>query len=171
MVSEVATRSASPLTSEEIIPLMDPSGISEPQLRSSRRYRDAVKFISSLSMPCCQKVQKSQEIREEISHLSLSKSLLQKNMDKIFQCPVCLKLPQCNIYQCQKSHLTCAECYDKMPKPRLCPTCRVRMPATPMRNLSAEQVRCLFLSVTSLQELQTAACCNRQELESRRDSC
>ena len=52
MVSDVATRSASPLTSEEIIPLMDPSGISEPQLRSSRRYRDAVKFISTLSMPC-----------------------------------------------------------------------------------------------------------------------
>ena len=64
-----------------------------------------------------------------------------EKMEKIYQCPVCLSLPQCKIYQCKQGHLICSECHHKIKKPRKCPTCRIRMQVTPIRSLAAEQVR------------------------------
>ena len=61
-------------------------------------------------------------------------------MENVFQCPVCLTLPICDIYQCKRGHIVCENCYDHMPlKPLLCPTCRDPMPISPIRNLTAEQ--------------------------------
>ena len=64
-----------------------------------------------------------------------------EKMEKIIQCTVCLSLPFCKIYQCPDGHLICMDCYSKMPKPISCPSCRTPMPATPIRNRAAEQVR------------------------------
>ena len=64
-----------------------------------------------------------------------------EKMEKIIKCTVCLSLPLCNIYQCKRGHLICMDCYSKMPKPISCPSCRTPMPATPIRNRAAEQVR------------------------------
>ena len=68
---------------------------------------------------------------------------------KIYQCPVCLSLPVCIIYQCTEGHLICMDCHNKMERPVppgftlrpvLCPTCKSHMPATPIRSRVAEQV-------------------------------
>ena len=64
-----------------------------------------------------------------------------EKMEKIIQCTVCFSLPFCKIYQCADGHLICVDCYSKMPKPMSCPLCRTPMPATPIRNRAAEQVR------------------------------
>ena len=64
-----------------------------------------------------------------------------EKMEKNLQCAVCWSLPLCNIYQCKQGHLICMDCYSKMPKPISCPSCRTPMPATPIRNRAAEQVR------------------------------
>ena len=64
-----------------------------------------------------------------------------EKMEKNLQCAVCMSLPFCNIYQCKRGHLICMDCHSKMPKPISCPSCRTPMPATPIRNRAAEQVR------------------------------
>ena len=64
-----------------------------------------------------------------------------ENMKKNLQCAVCWSLPLCSIYQCKEGHLICMDCYSKMTKPISCPSCRTPMPATPIRNRAAEQVR------------------------------
>ena len=66
-------------------------------------------------------------------------------MEKIIQCTVCFSLPFCKIYQCADGHLICVDCYSKMPKPISCPSCRTPMPATPIRNRAAEQVRTITI--------------------------
>ena len=61
---------------------------------------------------------------------------------KVFNCPVCLTLPACDIYQCNEGHLICKDCYTKLnsKSPTSCPTCRTTMPRVPIRNRAAEQV-------------------------------
>ena len=68
------------------------------------------------------------------------RSLSLKKMEEIYQCPVCLNLPICNIYQCSEGHLVCADCYNKMPAPTKCPTCKNRLSVPPTRCRTAEQV-------------------------------
>lgn len=65
----------------------------------------------------------------------------EEKIEKMIQCPVCMILPFCKIYQCAEGHLICMDCYDKMSRPISCPTCRTSMPANPIRNRVAEQVR------------------------------
>ena len=62
--------------------------------------------------------------------------------NNIFQCPVCLLLPICDIYQCKDGHLVCMICYNKLPVqlPIRCPTCRTAMPTEPIRARAVEQV-------------------------------
>ena len=38
-------------------------------------------------------------------------------------------------------HLMCMDCYNKMPRPLTCPTCRTKMPGSPIIARAAEQVR------------------------------
>ena len=63
-----------------------------------------------------------------------------KMMEKLFKCPVCLTLPICDIYQCKGGHLLCEDCHGKLPRPISCPSCRVPMVDTPIRNLAVEHV-------------------------------
>ena len=70
-----------------------------------------------------------------------------EKMERIIQCTVCFSLPFCKIYQCADGHLICVDCYSKMPKPISCPSCRTPMPATPIRNRAAEQVRTNIRSI------------------------
>ena len=63
-----------------------------------------------------------------------------KMMEKLFKCPVCLTLPICDIYQCNGGHLLCEDCHGKLPRPISCPSCRVPMVDTPIRNLAVEHV-------------------------------
>ena len=70
-------------------------------------------------------------------------NLAMKKMEEIYQCPVCLRLPTCNIYQCREGHLVCADCYKKLPptsRQPMCPTCRAKMPRLKIRCRAAEQV-------------------------------
>ena len=77
---------------------------------------------------------------------------------KIYECSVCLNLPECAIYQCSEGHLICRECYHKIPRPIngiirgpiMCPSCRRELPVEPIRNRAAEQVRNLKLLVCHL---------------------
>ena len=67
-------------------------------------------------------------------------------LESIFECPVCQYVPyagnQCgNIYQCHNGHLICQECYERLPDPARCPTCREPMAAPPIRNRAVEQVQ------------------------------
>ena len=64
-----------------------------------------------------------------------------ESLEMIIQCTVCLSLPLCKIYQCHDGHLVCVDCYRNLPKPVSCPTCRIPMPAIPIRNRVAEQVK------------------------------
>ena len=66
-------------------------------------------------------------------------NLLLKKMEQIYQCPVCLSLPLCNINQCLEGHLICVDCYTRMPAPVKCPTCKIRLSAPPIRCRAAEQ--------------------------------
>ena len=66
-------------------------------------------------------------------------------MEKIYQCPVCLELPICKIYQCKEGHLICEDCFHKMQNERnwifvKCPTCSTNIPVPPIRCRTAEQV-------------------------------
>ena len=69
-------------------------------------------------------------------------------MEKIYQCPVCLELPICKIYQCKEGHLICEDCFIKMQKERnllenvfvKCPTCSTNISVPPIRCRTAEQV-------------------------------
>ena len=65
-----------------------------------------------------------------------------EKMEDLIQCSVCLTLPDCNIYHCNESdlHLTCRNCYDRLPSPPRCPTCRDPFPSVPSRSQLAEQV-------------------------------
>ena len=65
---------------------------------------------------------------------------LLKDLEEIYQCPVCLSLPICNIYQCSEGHLICMDCYAKMLAPVRCPTCKNMLPTPPNRCRTAEQV-------------------------------
>ena len=70
-------------------------------------------------------------------------NLAVKKMEEIYQCPVCLRLPTCNIYQCREGHLVCADCYKKLPltsRQPVCPTCRATLPRLKIRCRAAEQV-------------------------------
>ena len=63
-------------------------------------------------------------------------------MENIYECPLCMSLPSCHIYQCLNGHLICKECYGNMTeRPILCAICRDPMPSTPIRSRVAEQVR------------------------------
>ena len=61
-------------------------------------------------------------------------------MENMFQCSVCQDMPACKIYQCRSGHLMCHDCHNKIQRPIKCPVCRDPMPATPIRNLAAEEV-------------------------------
>ena len=66
--------------------------------------------------------------------------LLGNKMVTLFECSICQELAICEIYQCRNGHLTCHDCFRKLPRPILCPVCRDPMPADPIRNRVAEQV-------------------------------
>ena len=65
--------------------------------------------------------------------------------EKLSQCPVCLSLPICDIYQCKRGHLICKDCHGKLTRPISCPSCRVPMVDTPIRNRVAELVSLIML--------------------------
>ena len=81
-------------------------------------------------------------------------NLAMKKMEEIYQCPVCLRLPICNIYQCKEGHLVCVDCYKRLPSPQpVCPTCRTALPNPPIRCRSAEQVNLLYVHKLQLNHL------------------
>jgi len=51
-------------------------------------------------------------------------------------CAICLHLPAGRVDQCANGHAFCAACLARC---RTCPTCRIRLPATPIRCLVAER--------------------------------
>ena len=62
-------------------------------------------------------------------------------MEKLFQCTVCLSLPICNIYQCSEGHLICKDCHARISGISVrCPTCKTIIPTPPSRCRAAEQV-------------------------------
>merc|ERR1712117_114927 len=71
--------------------------------------------------------------------------LLGNKMVTLFECSICQELAICEIYQCRNGHLTCHDCFSKLPRPILCPVCRDSMPADPIRNRVAEQASKLLV--------------------------
>ena len=55
-----------------------------------------------------------------------------------FQCVCCWELPIGRVLQCSNGHIVCSECIERLPSNQ-CATCRVVMPAVPIRCLLAEQ--------------------------------
>ena len=66
-------------------------------------------------------------------------------METLFQCPVCLTLPLCDIYQCKRGHLLCEDCHGKLTEPIRCPSCRIPMVGTPIRSRAAEHVSLIMI--------------------------
>ena len=61
-----------------------------------------------------------------------------------YDCAICLSPPDHQVHQCRNGHLFCAECLGEhvsRSADRKCPTCRVALPAEPIRNLVAERMR------------------------------
>ena len=84
--------------------------------------------------------QRVQSLTSSLTSLILEPLHPMNEATKIYECPVCLSLPMCNIYQCTEGHLICRDCHNKMERPVSCPTCKSQMPATPIRSRVAEQV-------------------------------
>ena len=80
------------------------------------------------------------EVSSYFEKLFSSKKVDKANIN-ILECPVCLVLPKCKIYQCKDGHLVCKICYSKLPskQPVLCPTCRIPMHRDPCRARVVEQ--------------------------------
>eukprot|EP01044_Picomonas_judraskeda_P024536 COSAG03_NODE_6799_length_1004_cov_1.124862_1_plen_325_part_10 len=62
-----------------------------------------------------------------------SEALLKK-----LECPICMETIPPPINQCTAGHTLCSECKDKLPHPRRCPECRVKLSVG--RNLVLEQL-------------------------------
>ena len=91
------------------------------------------------------KVTSKSKVNDKESEMSSAQGLkiiAQEKVRRVFNCPVCLTLPACDIYQCNEGHLICMDCYNKLKtkSPILCPTCRTTLPRVPIRNRAAEQV-------------------------------
>ena len=60
-----------------------------------------------------------------------------------YDCAICLSRPAGHVHQCTNGHIFCAECLDEHRASETsassrCPTCRVTLPAEPIRNLLVE---------------------------------
>lgn len=56
-----------------------------------------------------------------------------------FRCACCVEIILPPITQCRDGHLICADCLERLPKPRRCPTCRVDLSAS-SRNRALERI-------------------------------
>ncbi|CAL8097924.1 unnamed protein product [Orchesella dallaii] len=69
-------------------------------------------------------------------------------MDKYSSCPICLEVPEQNIYQCFNGHVICNHCITKVGEK--CPSCRVAFGEPKIRNRALESIldelefRCIF---------------------------
>lgn len=65
--------------------------------------------------------------------------------ERIFECQICLSLPEGTINQCRRGHMFCSGCYKRhCDSCKTCPTCRTILPIEPIRNLVAEQTVASF---------------------------
>ncbi|CAL8130102.1 unnamed protein product [Orchesella dallaii] len=55
-------------------------------------------------------------------------------MEDLRECPICLEIPEKEIYQCSEGHIICSSCIEKVTE---CPQCRT--------NYGAKQIRCRVL--------------------------
>ena len=64
------------------------------------------------------------------------------NLDKR-ECPICfyeMKSSQ-KIYQCQKGHIVCEECFNRIIEgTKLCPFCKIDIATNPIRNRALEEI-------------------------------
>lgn len=59
-------------------------------------------------------------------------------VSELYECPVCLEVPNARILQCTHGHLLCQGCFIKLSDKR-CPTCRITLSTRrPIRSLVAE---------------------------------
>ena len=61
----------------------------------------------------------------------------ERALRSMLQCPVCYCMMAPPITQCQQGHALCASCFEGVGR---CPTCRVELPARPIRSLALEQL-------------------------------
>lgn len=67
----------------------------------------------------------------------------------LYECAICISLPEAAVHQCSSGHLFCAECLavhcaSANRNASLCPVCRVALPTQPIRCLAAEQAIALL---------------------------
>ena len=117
------------------------SGSAATASQNSIPQLEKIKMAKNAKSDCKATTPGKKKAKGQRSKLSsIGKSLLEKKVQKVFKCPVCLTLPLCHIYQCREGHLVCMDCHKKLRSPISCPTCRTAMPNVPIRNRAAEEV-------------------------------
>lgn len=98
----------------------------------SKNIEETEKLASSETVSVEEEERKPAGMEKLLAHLD--KSIDRYSTD--LECPVCLETVDLPVYQCEESHLICAQC---RPKVKECPECRVRYRGPPKRHRYAEK--------------------------------
>ena len=85
-----------------------------------------------------QRVDTSDDMSANTSHPKIIGDISQTL--SVFECCVCLEYIIPPIFQCRNSHVFCQSCRQKFKSPVRCPTCRVVLLQTDIKNHSLEQI-------------------------------
>ena len=76
----------------------------------------------------------------QLSHSIFQHISIQLILRRELECPVCITVKLGQIYNCQNGHIVCQKCHGRLSQPTKCPSCQVRMPNLPERNLAIERM-------------------------------
>eukprot|EP00242_Pyramimonas_sp_CCMP2087_P016115 CAMPEP_0198220822 /NCGR_PEP_ID=MMETSP1445-20131203/80834_1 /TAXON_ID=36898 /ORGANISM="Pyramimonas sp., Strain CCMP2087" /LENGTH=141 /DNA_ID=CAMNT_0043898729 /DNA_START=25 /DNA_END=447 /DNA_ORIENTATION=+ len=85
-------------------------------------------------------------------------------------CPVCEEICPPPTKQCANGHLVCTGCIEKLPVPKICPSCRVSLDHM-SRNLTAEQMCASLLVPCSLKDAGCMQQVTYEDLKAHVETC
>ncbi|ODM89295.1 putative E3 ubiquitin-protein ligase SINA-like 6 [Orchesella cincta] len=92
-------------------------------------------------------------------------------MEKFRTCPICLEVPEQEIFQCRNGHVICNLCITKVRGCSICPQCRVPFGTVRIRNRLFEEMLDSQVFDCKFQELGCAYVCKRGEITTHVNSC